>query len=86
MHVCDLVDAHILVLKWSLSGNWNQVLNFGTADGFSVRQIIDNAKHVTNQPDPVTHRARRSGACTQLVSGSLRAKKSNWEVRLIART
>ena len=46
----------------------------GTGDGFSVRQVIDQAKHVTNRPVPVTHGAHRPGICTKLVSGSLRAK------------
>ena len=50
------------------------MFNLGTGDGFSVRQVIDQAKHVTNRPVPVTHGARRPGDCTKLVSGSLRAK------------
>ena len=41
---------------------------------FLVRQVIDQAKHVTNQPVPVTDGPRRPGDCTKLVSGSLRAK------------
>ena len=51
-----------------------RVFNLGTGDGFSVRQVIDQAKHVTNRPVPVTHGARRPGDCTKLVSGSMRAK------------
>ena len=39
-----------------------------------VRQVIDQAQHVTNRPVPVTHGARRPGDCTKLVSGSLHAK------------
>lgn len=74
VHVCDLVDAHVLGLKWLQSGHGSRVFNLGTGDGFSVRQVIDQAKHVTNRPVPVTLGARRPGDCTKLVSGSLRAK------------
>ena len=74
VHVCDLVDAHVLGLKWLQSGRGSRVFNLGTGDGFSVRQVIDQAKRVTNRPVPVTHGARRPGDCTKLVSGSLRAK------------
>ena len=74
VHVCDLVDAHVLGLKWLQEGRGSRVFNLGTGDGFSVRQVIDQAKHVTNQPVPVTDGPRRPGDCTKLVSGSLRAK------------
>ena len=74
VHVCDLVDAHVLGLKWLQEGRGSRVFNLGTGDGFSVRQVIDQAKHVTNQPVPVTDGPRRPGDCTTLVSGSLRAK------------
>ena len=74
VHICDLVDAHVLGLKWLQSGRGSCVFNLGTGDGFSVRQVIDQAKHVTNRPVPVTYGARRPGDCTKLVSGSLRAE------------
>ena len=74
VHVCDLVDAHVLGLKWLQKGRGSRLFNLGTGDGFSVRQVIDQAKHVTNQPVPVTDGPRRPGDCTKLVSGSLRAK------------
>ena len=74
VHVCDLVDAHVLGLKWLQSGHGSRVFNLGTGDGFSVLQVIDHAKHVTNLPVPITYGARRPGDCAKLVSSSLRAK------------
>ena len=74
MYVCDLVDAHVLGLKWLQSGRGSRVLNLGTGDGFSVRRVIDESKHVTNRLVPVIHGVRRPGDCTKLVSVSLRAK------------
>ena len=73
VHVCDLVDAHVLGLKWLQDGRGSRVFNLGTGDGFSVREVVDQARHVTNRPVPIVEGARRPGDCTKLVSGSSRA-------------
>lgn len=73
VHVCDLVDAHVLGLKWLIDGNESRVFNLGTGHGFSVREVIDCAKYVTNRNVPVVEGERRSGDCTKLVSDSTRA-------------
>lgn len=73
VHVCDLVDAHVLGLKWLQDGRGSRVFNLGTGDGFSVREVVDQARHVTNRPVPIVDGARRPGDCTKLVSGSSRA-------------
>ena len=75
VHVCDLVDAHILGLKWLEKGQESRVFNLGTGVGFSVREVIDQAGHVTNKPVPILEGVRRPGDCTRLVSGSSRAIK-----------
>lgn len=73
VHVCDLVDAHVLGVKWLLDGKGSRVFNLGTGSGFSVREVVDQAKHVTNRAVPIVEGARRPGDCTKLVSGSQRA-------------
>ncbi|MFK7874543.1 MAG: UDP-glucose 4-epimerase GalE [Paracoccaceae bacterium] len=73
VHVCDLVDAHILGLKWLQDGNVSRVFNLGTGDGFSVRDVIAQSNQVTNQVVPYSEGPRRPGDCTKLVSGSTRA-------------
>ncbi|MHA6264336.1 UDP-glucose 4-epimerase GalE [Arenibacterium sp. CAU 1754] len=73
VHVCDLVDAHVLGLRWLAEGKGNRVFNLGTGTGFSVREVIDHARVVTNREVPVTTGPRRAGDCTRLVSGSVRA-------------
>jgi UDP-glucose 4-epimerase len=75
VHVCDLVDAHILGLKWLQDGRGNRVFNLGTGKGFSVREVIDHSRAVTNMAVPVVAGDRRAGDCTKLVSGSARAEK-----------
>lgn len=75
VHVCDLVDAHILGLKWLQDGKDSHVFNLGTGTGFSVREVIDAASHVTNKAVPCTEGPRRAGDATKLVSGSTRASQ-----------
>ncbi|WP_176250413.1 MULTISPECIES: UDP-glucose 4-epimerase GalE [unclassified Sulfitobacter] len=73
VHVCDLIDAHVLGLNWLLEGKPSRVFNLGTGTGFSVREVVDHSGEVTNRAVPVKEGARRPGDCTKLVSGSTRA-------------
>jgi UDP-glucose 4-epimerase len=73
VHVMDLVDAHVLGLKWLQDGKQSRVFNLGTGDGFSVREVIDASRAVTNREVPHSEGPRRAGDATKLVSGSTRA-------------
>ena len=73
VHVCDLVEAHVLGLKWLQEGRGSRVFNLGTGDGFSVREVVKHAEQVTKRPVPLKKGARRVGDCTKLLSGSSRA-------------
>ena len=80
VHVSDLVDAHILGLRWLMDGKGNRVFNLGTGSGFSVREVIDSARRVTNREVPSTIGERRAGDAVKLVSGSVRAEEElNWQ-------
>lgn len=73
VHVCDLVDAHVLGLKWLEEGKESQIFNLGTGTGFSVMEVIEQSRAVTNREVPYSVGPRRAGDCTKLVSGSNRA-------------
>lgn len=80
VHVCDLVDAHVLGLERLLEGKGSRVFNLGTGSGFSVREVIDQSRAVTNREVPYNEGDRRPGDCTKLVSGSTRAEKElGWQ-------
>lgn len=82
VHVCDLVDAHLLGLKWLQSGKPSRTFNLGTGDGFTVREVVDYAKLVTNCPIRIIEGERRLGDCTKLVSGSSRAEEElGWSAK-----
>ena len=80
VHVCDLVDAHVKGLNWLLDGRGSRVFNLGTGTGFSVREVVEESRAVTNRAVPVKEGPRRAGDCTKLVSGSRRAvEELGWE-------
>lgn len=74
VHVMDLVAAHIGGLEWLLAGKGNRAFNLGTGHGFSVRQVIEASRAVTNRDVPVIEGPRRAGDAAALVSGSQRAR------------
>jgi UDP-glucose 4-epimerase len=73
VHVMDLVDAHVRGLRWLKDGKGSRVFNLGTGKGFSVREVIEHSRTVTNRAVPFENGPRRPGDCTRLVSGSDRA-------------
>ncbi|KAA9006930.1 UDP-glucose 4-epimerase GalE [Histidinibacterium aquaticum] len=80
VHVMDLVDAHVLGVKWLEEGKGSRVFCLGTGTGFSVREVIEQSGKVTNREVPVVEGDRRPGDAVKLVSGSRRAREElGWE-------
>lgn len=80
VHVMDLAEAHVLGLRWLLAGKQSRVFNLGSGRGFSVREVLDHARVVTNREVPVVIGPRRGGDAASLVSGSARAMDElGWE-------
>jgi UDP-glucose 4-epimerase len=73
VHVSDLVAAHVLGLEWMLAGKGNAVFCLGSGQGFSVREVIEHSRQITNMDVPIIEGARRPGDAVSLVSGSARA-------------
>ena len=74
VHVMDLVDAHVLGVKWLEAGKDSRVFNLGTGTGFSVYEVIEASRAVTNRAVPYETGPRRPGDAVRLVSGSTRAE------------
>ncbi|MEG1003878.1 UDP-glucose 4-epimerase GalE [Clostridium sp.] len=75
IHVIDLADAHIKALNYLKSGNESTIFNLGNGTGFSVKEIIEASKVVTNFNIPVVIDSRRAGDPASLIASSLKAKK-----------
>ena len=52
VHVCDLAQAHILALEYLLRGGESTAFNLGSGQGFSVREVIEEARRVTAHSAP----------------------------------
>jgi len=80
VHVMDLVDAHLRGLRWLEQDQGSRVFNLGSGRGYSVREVIEHGRIVTNRELPVKVGPRRAGDCTILVSGSTRATEElDWQ-------
>lgn len=82
VHVADLAEAHVLGLRYLMQGRGNGVFCLGTGRGFSVREVIEASRAVTNREVPVLIAGRRPGDAAALVSSSSRAvQELGWEPR-----
>lgn len=82
IHVNDLADAHIRALQYLYDGNPSDVFNLGNGEGYSVLEIINAAKEVTQLPIQVTMDKRRAGDPAKLVADNSKAKRLlGWQPR-----
>ena len=80
VHVSDLVAAHVLGLQWLLDRRGNRVFCLGSGTGYSVREVVEASRIVTNREVPLVMGTRRAGDAAALVSGSVRAMEElGWQ-------
>ena len=83
IHVSDLARAHIMALARLLAGEESATFNLGTGKGYSVRQVIDEARKVTGRDFPVAGGEKRPGDPPILVAHAERARQVlGWEPEL----
>lgn len=75
IHVMDLVDAHILAIEKLRKTEESGTYNLGNGNGFSVKEVIETARQVTDHPIPAEVAPRRAGDPAQLVASSEKAKQ-----------
>ena len=69
IHIADLVSAHLLALD-ALGDKDKLVYNIGTGTGYSVKEVIEAARAVTEHPIPTVETPRRPGDPARLVASS----------------
>ncbi len=75
VHVLDLIDAHILAMKYLDAGNPSDVFNLGSSNGFSNLEMVKSAIKVTGVQIPYEIGARRGGDPDSLVAQSTKARE-----------
>ena len=79
IHVVDLAQAHIEALDY-LEDHDSDVFNVGYSRGFSVKEVIDTMKKVSNVDFPVEIKERRAGDPAILISDNTKIKDAmNWQ-------
>lgn len=80
IHVEDLIEAHLLALRYLEEGGASDVFNLGSSTGFSVEEMIEEARAVTGHAIPTIEKARRAGDPPRLIAWSEKAKRIlGWE-------
>lgn len=75
IHVSDLAAAHILAVNKLINGAESAVFNLGNGKGFSVKQVIETVRAVTQHPIPTKIEQRRAGDPAVLIASSQRAQE-----------
>ena len=75
IHVNDLAQAHILAMEYLEKGGESNIFNLGNGVGFTVKEVIETARTVTNHAIPATIEARRAGDPSVLIASSDKAKQ-----------
>lgn len=80
IHVTDLASAHVLAMNYLINGGESRAFNLGSGNGFSVKDIIETAKKVTEIDIPVEYGERRVGdPCTLIASSECIKDVLGWK-------
>lgn len=74
IHVNDLAQAHILAMQYLREGKESNIFNLGNGIGFSVKEVVETARKITEHPIPAKEEPRRAGDPSTLIASSDKAK------------
>jgi len=82
IHVSDLVRAHLLALEALFDGADSTAYNLGSSRGYSVREVIDLTRQVTDHPIAAIEGKPRPGDPAVLIAGSDKIRRElGWQPR-----
>ncbi|HJU54700.1 MAG TPA: UDP-glucose 4-epimerase GalE [Pyrinomonadaceae bacterium] len=83
IHVADLAEAHALALDYLRAGGASTAINLGNGQGYSVLEVVEAARRVTNREIRVEMQGRRAGDPSHLVADARRAREVlGWQPRV----
>lgn len=79
IHVDDLACAHISALGYLLKEGKSDTMNCGYGHGFSVKEVVETVKRVTDIDFPVEEAGRRAGDPPALIADSTKLRlRTGW--------
>ena len=82
IHVNDLAEAHIKSLEYLNENRPSNTINLGVGKGYSVKEIIDIARDITNSDFDVEVSKRRQGDPAMLIADNKKAKEVlDWQLK-----
>lgn len=82
IHVTDLASAHILGLQYLEAKNRSDVFNLGNGNGYSVKEVLNEARRISGRQIKATAVSRRPGDPAILIADSEKAKRElGWNPR-----
>ncbi|NVJ98144.1 MAG: UDP-glucose 4-epimerase GalE [Alphaproteobacteria bacterium] len=71
IHVCDVADAHVALLKYLLAEETeSRLFNLGYGRGYSVLDVFDNLLSISGLPVPYSWGAPRAGEAPSVIANS----------------
>lgn len=76
IHVEDLAIAHVQAAEYLNSGGRSEIFNCGYGHGFSVREVLETMKQVSNNDFNIIESERRTGDPAQLIANSSKIQQT----------
>jgi UDP-glucose 4-epimerase len=82
VHVSDLADAHVAAFKYLEKTGESLMVNLGSENGISVKEMIDTARSVSGRPIQVKNAPRRPGDAAKMIASSAKALEAlGWKAK-----
>ncbi len=82
IHVEDLAEAHVLALEHIYKTDESLIVNLGSENGVTVKEMVEKARKITGRKIPVEVVGRREGDTASVLASSEYAKKIlGWKPR-----
>lgn len=75
IHIADLGTAHMLALDYLRAGGASECINLGNGQGYSVLEVIETARQVTERPIAINVEPRRPGDPARLVADAEKTRR-----------
>jgi UDP-glucose 4-epimerase len=75
IHPYDIANAHMCAISHFQRGGGSDHFNLGSATGYSVLEVVDKCRKITNHPIPMQFDARRPGDPAHICATSEKATR-----------